>query len=353
MLRFESFDGSLDDWGKVLDTLPGRELFQAPAWLRFLAESQRATPVVAVLKDHDRVLGYFAGLTLRKLGVKILGSPFVGWTTEHMGLRLMERTPKQEAVRALERYAFGQLGCAHLEFCDLDFAPEDMAGLGYTHTTHHGTIVDLRPDEEAIYHGLSSKSCRYSIRKAAKLGVVVEEARDDAFAEDYYAQLVEVFGGQSLTPTYGIERVRLLIRHLLPTGNLLLLRARDGEGRCIATGIFPAMFDTAYFWGNASWKQHRHLSPNEPLHWHAMRYWKRRQVQWYDLCGGGDYKQKYGGHEHKTYFFRKSKYVWVRAARSLAFHVFKMRQRLQGWNRHRRLGNPAPRQSRPEEAHDG
>ena len=199
---------------------------------------------------------------------------------------------------------------------------------------------------------LSSKSCRYSIRKAAKLGVVVEEAHDDAFAEDYYAQLVEVFANQSLTPTYGIERVRLLIKHLLPTGNLLLLRARDGEGRCIATGIFPAMYETAYFWGNASWKQYRHLSPNEPLHWHAMRYWKQRQVQWYDLCGGGDYKQKYGGHEHKTYFFRKSKYVWVRTARSLRLPRVQDAATAPGMESPPALGNPAPQQPQPDEAQD-
>ena len=70
------------------------------------------------------------------------------------------------------------------------------------------------------------------------MGVVVEEARDDAFADDYYAQLVEVFANQGLTPTYNVARVRLLIKHLLPTGCLLLLRARDPERRCIATGIF-------------------------------------------------------------------------------------------------------------------
>jgi len=96
------------------------------------------------------------------------------------------------------------------------------------------------------------QSCRYCIRKAAKLGLIIEEARDEHFADEYYRQLCDVFAKQSLVPTYNKERIQALIRHLLPTGNLLLLRAREPNGRCIATSIFMGMHEFAYFWGNAS-----------------------------------------------------------------------------------------------------
>ena len=278
MLAFEPFDGSLDDWGAVLDTLPGREVFQTPAWLRFVSECHQGSPVVAVLKDRDRTVGYFAGLVVKKAGIRVLGSPFVGWTTERMGIRLVEDVPKGQVLAALERYAFEGLACAP-GILRSGVHAREHGGPGLRPRAHYGWIVDLRPDEDALYHSFSSKSCRYCIRKAEKMGVVVEEARDEAFAEDYYAQLVEVFANQSLVPTYGSERVRLLMKHLLPTGNLLLLRARDREGRCIATGIFPGMHQAAYFWGNASWRQYRHLSPNEAIHWYAMRYWKRRGIE--------------------------------------------------------------------------
>jgi hypothetical protein len=337
MLTFVPFDGSLDDWGQLLERIPDREIFQTPAWIRFLAESQHAEPALAVLQDARATVGYFAGLTMKKAGMKILGSPFVGWTTEHMGIRLLADVPKRETARALCDYAFRQVGCIHLEFSDAGFTPVDVASLGFATSVQHGTIVDLRPSEEAIYQTFSSKSCRYSIRKAAKLGVVVEEACDAEFADEYYDQLEEVFAGQALVPTYDRQRVRLLLKHLLPTGNLLLLRARDSEGQCIATGIFLGMNRTAYFWGNASWRQYRHLCPNESLHWYAMRYWKHRQTQRYDLCGAGDYKRKYGGREHLSFFFRKSKYFWLGVARNLAFRTFKVGQRLQGWHKRQQL----------------
>jgi hypothetical protein len=330
MLHFEPFDGDIEAWGRVLETLPDREVFQTPPWLRFLAESQQAEPAIAVLRDGNDVAGYFAGATVRWAGAKILGSPFVGWTTERMGLRLREGVSKRAAAEALARYAFRGLGCWHLEFNDPAFLPQDLEGLGFAHRSTQTYVVDLAADEETIFQRFSPKSCRYSIRKAEKLGVIVEEASDEQFAGDYYDQLLDVFAKQSLVPTYSRKRVELLIKHLLPTGHLLLLRAREPEGRCIATGIFLGMNQNAYFWGNASWRQDQHFCPNEALHWYAMRYWKQRGMCSYDFCGAGEYKRKYGGVPTDRYQFRKSRYFWVATARRLAYRCFKWRQALLG-----------------------
>ncbi len=330
MLRFEPFQGTLEAWGRILETIPDRHVFQTPAWIRYIAESQRAEPVIAVLRDGSDAVGYFAGLTVRKAGLRILGSPFVGWGTEYMGIRLIAEVPRRLAVEALLRYAFETLGCVHVEVGDAAMVPADVSGLGFESRVATTYLVDLTQDEDRLLHSFAAKSCRYSIRKAAKLGVVVEEARDAQFAEEYFAQLEDVFAKQSLVPTYRLDRVRLLVKHLLPTGNLLLLRARDPEGRCIATGVFLGMNECAYFWGNASWRQDQHLCPNESIHWHAMRYWKSRGCRVYDFCGGGDYKRKYAGTPCERYCFLKSKYAWVSIARRVAYRSFLLKQRLMG-----------------------
>jgi len=312
---------------------PDYEIFQTPEWMRFLAESQGARPVIAVLKDHNDTVGYFAGLIVRKFGLKILGSPFVGWTTERMGLRLLPGVPRRSALNALLQYAFRDLGCAHFEFADANYLRDDVTGLGFQTAIFPGYVLDLGPNEDRLWHNMSAKSCRYCIRKAAKLGVVVEETRDEKFADEYYAQLCDVFAKQKLVPTYGKDRVQLLIRHLLPTGNLQLLRVRDPEGRCIATGIFLGTNQTAYFWGNASWRQDQHFSPNEALQWHAIRYWKQQGMRGYDFCGGREYKKKYGGESSERLVFRKSKYPWIAWARSFAAKGFQWQQRIAGARR--------------------
>lgn len=337
MLCFEPFDGDLEAWGAILETFPDRDVFQTPPWMRFLAESQQATPVVAVLRDGSDTAGYFAGLTVRRGGAKILGSPFSGWTTECMGLRLREGVDKRAAVEALARFAYRRLGCLHLEFRDPSFAPEDLAGTGFSSSVSHHLVVDLARSEDEIYQSFSAKSCRYSIRKAEKLGVVIEEATDEKFAEDFYSQLVDVFSKQSLQPTYDQRRVQLLLKHMVPSGNLLLLRAREPSGRCVATAIFVGSNRSAHFWGNASWREDQHFCPNEALHWYAVRYWKRRGMCRYDL-GGGAYKLKYGGTLFHTYHFRKSKYFWVETAYNFARRCFSIKQNLLGRFAGRKIG---------------
>ena len=93
-LYCEPFAGTLDDWGEVLAGFPDREVFQTPEWIRFLAESQGAEPVILTLKAGVTAVGYFTGLIVPKAGMKILGSPFVGWTTPRMGIRLFPNVPK-------------------------------------------------------------------------------------------------------------------------------------------------------------------------------------------------------------------------------------------------------------------
>ncbi len=114
---------------------------------------------------------------------------------------------------ALIEFAFQKLGCVHLEMMDRNLTVRDLDGLGVQHRVYRGFEIDLTPNEDELFSNMTS-ACRRCIRKAEKEGVSVEEAHDLEFAEEYYAQLKDVFAKQSLVPTYDIERVRQLIRHM-------------------------------------------------------------------------------------------------------------------------------------------
>ena len=111
--------------------------------------------------------------------------------------------------------------------------------------------LDLRQTEEELFAGMKS-ACRRAVRKAAKEGVRVEEAHGVEFADEYYEQLIQVFARQGRRPPYGVDRVREMISCVEPGGNLLMLRAVAPSGERIATALFPASDDFAYFWGGAS-----------------------------------------------------------------------------------------------------
>jgi hypothetical protein len=284
--------------------------------------------------DGRQEVGRFVGLVVRKMGMAFLGCPLPGWTTPYMGFNVKSGVPRRAAAEALIDFAFKELGCLHLELRDRRLGEADVAGLGFGLREDVGYDdrtfeIDLTRSEDAIFGAMES-ACRRCIRQGEKRGVTVEEATDDEFAAEFHAQLTDVFLRQGLVPTYSEERVRTLIRHLQPAGQLLLLRARNAEGVCIATGIYPAAGNVALFWGGASLKEHQNLRPNETLHWYAMRHWKARGIAIYDMGGYMEYKRKYGGEEVSIPGFRRSKSPIVSAARSLAPRGMRAKQLVLG-----------------------
>lgn len=326
MLRLRRVAPTAELWADRA-TYDDRLIFHTEPWLRFVAEAQRAEPVLARVTDGDRTVGHFTGLLTKRFGLRILGSPMAGWTTSYVGFTLGPEVSRRAALEALMPFAFQELGCAHLEIRDRGLTPAELGGLGLRWSDAPTAVIDLRPGEDALFGAMAS-ACRRNIRKAAKSGVTIEEVvADPTFADDFYDQLRDVFAKQNLVPTYSIERVRSLIRHIGPSGQLLLLRARDGEGRCVATAVLPWYHRTMYFWGGASYREHQHLRPNETLIWHAMRWAKARGVTEFDFVGGNSYKAKYGTVEVPVPWARRSRSPLVANLRDAAQQGFALKQR--------------------------
>jgi hypothetical protein len=317
------------NWG-FLDSFADRTVFQTREWLNFVAETQGATPIVAELQQDGKVVGFFSGLTVTRMGVKILGSSFPGWTTPYIGFNLVPGVSRADALAAVEKMAWDSLKCLHMEVSDPYFTVEDGEQLGFTCEFYTSYRTDLTQPEDHLFNNMDS-ACRRCVRKAEKSGVVIEEAHDLAFADEYYAQLKDVFAKQGLVPTYDVERVRALVRNLGSTNRVLLVRARDAEGKCIATGIFPGLNKMAEFWGNASYRSSQILRPNEAIQWYVMRYWKQRGIEVYDWGGEGTYKEKYGCKAHRVPWFTKSRYQIVSTLRNEARNMFARKQRFLGW----------------------
>ena len=322
------------DWWARLDQFPDRLTFHTEEWIRFIADIQRATPIFAEVCDGSSVVGYFHSLVIQRLGLKIMGSPFPGCGTMYMGFNLQPNVPRRLALRALEHFAFDDLNCAYFEVADRLFTPEDGDQVSFEQHTSTSYESDLIQQEENIFRGMTH-SYRTCIRKAQRCGVVIEEAAgNDAFAAEYYEQLKEVFRKHGLLPTYSLETVRKLIHYLYPTGRLALFRARDSEGRSIATGIYHGIDNFAQVWGNASLREYLHLRPNQALHWHSLRYWRRRGAEYFDWGGGGEYKKRYGCRKVTVIKFAKSRIPLLSRLRDQAYRVFIQQLRWRCWWEH-------------------
>src|SRR5882724_942823 len=89
------------DWGR-LDGFADRTVFQTREWLQFVHETQRARIVLFELMDGSEVAGYFTGLVFSRLGMRMLGSSFPGWTTPYMGFNLAPGASRRDALAAVE-----------------------------------------------------------------------------------------------------------------------------------------------------------------------------------------------------------------------------------------------------------
>ena len=312
------------------DGFADRLIYQTEEWVRFISRSHGAEPVWAELRHGETVVGYLTGLLFSVYGVRILGSPFPGWTTPYLGFNLTPDVPRWRAVAALDRFAFETLGCLHFEIVDRYLTLGDASRLEAQVEVQATHETDLRQTEDELFSAMTS-ACRRCIRKALKSGVLIEEANDAGFAAEYYAQLQEVFHRQRLVPTYAVDRVNDLIECFRPTGRLLLLRARAPDGRCIASGIYPGMNTVAQLWGNASLRSGLPLRPNELLHWYAMRYWKARGIERFDWGGKAAYKEKYGCTSLEVPRVLKSRFRLLRPLRAHAFALTQRYQRIRGW----------------------
>ena len=78
MLRIEPAEPTPALWADRA-TYADRLIFHTPAWLRFVAEAQRAEPVLATIADGGTRVGHFTGLLTKRYGFRILGSPMAGW----------------------------------------------------------------------------------------------------------------------------------------------------------------------------------------------------------------------------------------------------------------------------------
>jgi hypothetical protein len=309
-------------------TYDDRLIFHTSPWLRFVAESQGATPVLATVHDGARPVGHFTGLVSKRFGLRILGSPMAGWTTSYVGFLLEPGVPRRAALEALMPFAFDELGCAHLEIRDRFLDAADLNGLGLVWDAAPTAVISLEPSPDELFAAMAS-ACRRNIRKADKSGVVIEEVPydDPSFAAEFYDQLRDVFAKQNLVPTYSLDRVTSLIRHVGPAGDLLLLRARDPSGRCIATAVLPWHHRTMYFWGGASYRAHQLLRPNEALIWHALQWARNHGVTEFDFVGGNSYKQKYGTTEVEVPWARRSRSPLVAGLRDAAKQGYALKQR--------------------------
>jgi hypothetical protein len=307
VISFKRISAEGMPWDKLKE-FEAANIFQSWPWIKFLADFLGAEPVIAVILSDGIVQGYFMGLIEKRLGLRILGSPFRDWNTYFMGFNLMPGISYSEVLQAFPHFAFDELNCHFLMIIDVNLKESELIGLPYHIRKITNFVIDLTQSQADLFAKMKGNSCRTSIRRTIKKGVVIEETNNLGFADEYYAQYLEMNARKSLAPYYNLDFVRQMIAYLLPTGNLLMLRARTSEGVCIATHIALVFNKVAVAWGSASRTDYLTLRPNELIYWYAMKRAKSMGIEVFQLADGvKQFKQKLGAFETPVFRLMKAR----------------------------------------------
>lgn len=271
----------------------GGTVFTTCAWVKFLEKNQQAEPVVLALSQEGRMRAVFVGAIVKKAGVRILGSPFEGWLTPDMGFVRLGKIDVNEALRTVARYAFRELKCWFVQICDKSIRPQELER-DIRYSTAPMLFLDASPEEEAILQRFT-KNGRRDVRAFDRKGAhIVKVPFDRAFAERYYAQLIDVFDKQGLKPFYSLEKMYDLVDAFRDCPErVLALEARLEDETCIATVFSFGYGQWGYYMGAASFREYQKHLPNEGLFWAFVRHWNGRNIPSLDLVGYRKYKMKY------------------------------------------------------------
>lgn len=277
-----------------------KSVFTTIQWIEFIKTDSNAKPIIVRICDGEgNLIGYFTGLIIKKIGVKILGSPFRGWSTCYMGVDTNLTEEKVDIYSELVPFLLKKTRCAYMEITDRDITVETAKKSGFLVLPAQTLELDIDKDDEGLFKQMKT-DCRNFIRQFERRGARLEIAQpDDEFAEEYYKQLEDVFAKQGLVPTYSVKKVKCLLKTMSKTDNVLCLKVISPDDKCIATSIFFGYNKKFFFWGGASYREDQHYRPNEYMIWNAIKYWRDKGCNKFDMVGVRDYKRKFGSYEQE------------------------------------------------------
>ena len=214
--------------------------------------------------------------------------------------------------------------CSHLDAV----AMEAVGFRGDAVTTYR---APLGPDEATTMKTMKD-SARRNVRRALKLGLVTRFETDEAFVDEHYAQIKEVYARRGFSVPFGKRRAPDRRSAADSAGSLLAVAVYLGDGGpCIATGMFTVYERELLLWMWTHHTRYRWYRPTELMTWTVMQKAIALGSDTFDLMGRGDFKAKFGAMpDSSKRRWVWSRYAWLTAARALAEKGYRWQQSMRG-----------------------
>jgi len=316
------------DWDQLIQAFPNKTLFHEAAWLDYMHSIHPLGRTEHFeIVDGSSTVGYFCAVRVKKLLIDVWGSPLPG-TGMYLGPLVHKDVDQFEVVRLIIDHC-KENRIAHIELSNDWLKPEVMQALGFQVHANFTHICPLDGGVASVWARMKG-TCRTRIRKAEKSGLAAQLTSDPAIVDWFYPRFVRGLEQKGVAPVYGIDTPRALLKHLLPAGRVFALTVKHGN-EVIAAGFYPHDDQSMYYWDSAYDPDYLQLSPNELLHWTAMKLAMDRGIPLFNIGGGPNpsrFTQKFGGSTVPYVVYCKSILPFLSTAKRLYWFFDRQRYKI-------------------------
>lgn len=269
-------------WRRVQGQHPEANFLQSPSWGKV---NELTGCKVVFQEDAESWCLMIVKNAKRGRYLEIPGGPLVDWKNTDAVNAVFERiktTAKQEKcvfVRLRPQLRMSEENVKLLESQGCQKAPMHLHA-------EHTVIIDLTRSEEELLADMRRQT-RYEVRKADKLGVIVEWGTDKELFEEFHQVQLDTAARQHFVPPdlkmLLAEREGFLGNHDNP--GIRIYTAKTADGQVICYGLIIIDGAEAEYFEAASTELGRKFPGTYALLWRAMRDLKVMDVKRFNLWG--------------------------------------------------------------------
>jgi len=252
---------------------------QAPVWQKTNELIGHKVIVEKLDKKHDTYM--IVKKAKRACYLEIPGGPVLDWEKEQ---ELASAISKMLSIAKAHRCSFVRVRPQLLDTPENRVLLKKLGGkLSPMHlAAEHTVILDLTKSEEELLAGMRRQT-RYEVRRAQKLGIIVESGNSDELFKDFHKAQVATATRQHFVPP---DLKTLMAEHKAFSDNAKIYIAKTAEEKApIAYGLILVDGEEAEYYEAASTDLNRKLPGAYALQWQVIKDLKKQGIKRYNLWG--------------------------------------------------------------------
>ncbi|MBP5648363.1 peptidoglycan bridge formation glycyltransferase FemA/FemB family protein [Candidatus Saccharibacteria bacterium] len=266
------------NWEKIMKKYPEANFLQSPAY----GKMNEILGYKVISEDFNDKGWALMIVRDAKRGryLEIPCGPLIDWEDKKLARKVCERISeiaKREKcvfVRIRPQLMANKKNLQILADLGLKKSPMHLAA-------EHTVLIDLTLSEEELLANMRRQT-RYDVRRAGKLGIVVEKNRDKKIFEEFHKVQAETAKRQNFIPP---DLKTVLAEREAFGDNISIYTARTAEGEAIAYGMIIQNEHEGDYYEAASTLLNRKLPGAHALLWQAMQDLKKVNCKRFNLWG--------------------------------------------------------------------